>query len=74
VGSNTKQEKEMSEDVQFILLRRDSDNKVEIVKKEAFDPTGYSFLRYFETESNFLEEWVETDRLEYYKSLEKQND
>jgi len=63
----------MSKDVEFIFVRRDSDNKVEIVKKESFDPSGYSFLKYYETELNTLEEWVETDRLEDYQSLEKIN-
>jgi len=59
----------MSEEVvEFVLVRRDSDDKVEIVKKESFDSTGYSFFRYYETGNNTLEEWVETDRLEFYKN------
>jgi len=62
----------MSEDVEFILVRRDSDDKVEIVKKEAFDPTGYSFFQYNETGNNILEEWVENDRLDHYKKLKEE--
>ena len=61
----------MSEDIEFILVRRDSDDKVEIVKKESFDPNGYSFFQYYETGNNTLEEWVETDRLEFYQSFEE---
>ena len=63
----------MSEDIEFILVRRDSDDKVEIVKKESFDPTGYSFFQYYETGSNTLEEWVENDRLEFYQSFKEDN-
>lgn len=61
----------MSEDVKFVLVRRDSKNQIEIVKKEAFDATGYSFLKYRETEKGTLEEWVETDKLEEYKEFEE---
>ena len=61
----------MSEDIEFILVRRDSDDKVEIVKKESFDPTGYSFFQYYETGSNTLEEWVENNRLDHYKKLKE---
>lgn len=53
----------------FILVRRDSENKVEIVKREKFDETGYSFLRY---RDEISEEWVETNKLEFYKKLEEQ--
>ena len=62
----------MSEDIELVLVRRDSDNKVEIVKKESFDPTGYSFLTYTGTKPAVMEEWVETDRLEDYQSLKKE--
>ena len=61
----------MSEDIEFILVRRDSDNKVEIVEKESFDPNGYSFFQYYETGNNTLEEWVENDRLEFYQSFKE---
>jgi len=61
----------MSEDIEFILVRRDSDDKVEIVKKESFDLSGYSFLQYRETGNNTLEEWVETDRLKFYQSFKE---
>ena len=61
----------MSEDIELVLVRRDSDDKVEIVKKESFDPNGYSFFQYYETGNNTLEEWVETDRLEFYQSFEE---
>ena len=62
----------MDEDVKFVLVRNDSKNQVEIVKKDVFDSTGYSFLKYYGTENDTLEEWVETSRLEYYKNLEEQ--
>ena len=54
-----------------VLVRRDSKNQIEIVKKESFDSSGYSFLKYRETENNTLEEWVETDKLEEYKEFEE---
>jgi len=61
----------MSEDIELVLVRRDSDDKVEIVKKESFNPTGYSFLQYTGTEPAVMEEWVENDRLEFYQSFKE---
>jgi len=61
----------------FVLVRHDSENKIEFLKKERFDETGYSFLRYKDTAFKdynaygIVEEWVETDRLEFYKNFEK---
>lgn len=56
----------MSDQTQFVLVRRDTENHVEIIKKSDFDATGYSFLKNHPT----YEEWVESDRLEYYQNLE----
>jgi len=53
----------------FIVVRRDSENKVEIVKREKFDESGYSFLKY--NGNSTMEEWVETDKLDNYKKLEE---
>lgn len=52
-------------ELQFVLVRRDSQKKVEVLRKSEFDTTGYSFLQIF----NKMEEWVETEKLEHYKSL-----
>lgn len=56
---------------EFVLVRQDSQNKVEIFKKKTFDSTGYSFLKYRESGPMIIEEWVETDKLETYKKLEQ---
>ena len=53
----------------FIVVRRDSENKVEIIKREKFDESGYSFLKY--NDNDTIEEWVETDKLDNYKKLEE---
>jgi len=58
--------------MQMVLVRRDSENKVDMIKKEDFDTKGYSFLKYNTASSLNMEEWVETDKLEEYKKLEKQ--
>lgn len=42
------------------------EGSITILKKEAFDPTGYSFLR---TNENGMDEWVPTDRLDYYRGV-----
>jgi len=61
----------MSEDVELVLLRRDSSGNVEIVKKVPFDSTSYSFfLRYTGRKPAVIEECVETNRLEDYQNLE----
>ena len=58
----------------LVLVRRDSQGIVEIVKKDKFDPTGYSFLKVRltsdESDPMVMEEWVESDKLETYKNLE----
>lgn len=51
----------------FVLVRRDSENHVEILMKEKFDSTGYRFLRIRDDD---MEEWVEADKLETYRKLE----
>ena len=56
-----------------MLVRRDSENKVDMVMKQDFDSTGYSFLKYNIASSLHMEEWVETDRLEHYQKLEEDN-
>jgi len=58
--------------MEMVLVRRDSENKVDMIKKEDFDTTGYSFLKYNTATPLNMEEWVETDKLEEYKKLEKQ--
>ena len=55
-----------------MLVRRDSENKVDMIKKEDFDTTGYSFLKYNTASALKMEEWVETDRLEHYQKLEEE--
>ena len=55
-----------------MLVRRDSENKVDMVKKEDIDSTRYSFLKYNPASSLHMEEWVETDRLEHYQKLEEE--
>lgn len=40
---------------------------VTILKSKGFDPTGYSFLR--RNEVNGFDEWVPTDRLDYYRRV-----
>lgn len=56
--------------MEMVLVRRDSENKVDMIKKEDFDTTGYSFLKYNTASALQMEEWVETDRLEHYQKLE----
>jgi len=58
--------------MEMVLVRRDSENKVDMIKKEDFDTTGYSFLKYNTASALNMEEWVETDKLEEYKKLEEQ--
>lgn len=58
--------------MEMVLVRRDSENKVDMIKKEDFDTTGYSFLKYNTASSIKMEEWVETDRLEEYKRLDNE--
>lgn len=40
---------------------------VTILKRKAFDPTGYSFLR--TNKVNGFDEWCPTDRLDYYRKV-----
>lgn len=40
---------------------------ITILKKEAFDTTGYSFLR--TNEINGFDEWCPSDRLDYYRGV-----
>lgn len=56
-------------DIQFVLVRKDSLGKIEILKKEKFDSTGYSFLKIREMSEGFVEEWVETEKLEMYQKM-----
>jgi len=58
--------------MEMVLVRRDSENKVDMIKKEDFDTTGYSFLKYNTASSLHMEEWVETARLDNYKKLENE--
>lgn len=58
-------------DIQFVLVRRDSLGKTEILKKEKFDSTGYSFLKIREMSDGSVEEWVETEKFEMYQKMEK---
>jgi len=58
--------------MEMVLVRRDSENKVDMIKKEDFDTTGYSFLKYNTATSFNMEEWVETARLDNYKKLENE--
>jgi len=57
--------------MEMVLVRRDSENKVDMIKKEDFDTTGYSFLKYNTASALKMEEWVETDKLEEYQKLEE---
>jgi len=58
--------------MEMVLVRRDSENKVDMINKEDFDTTGYSFLKYNTASTLNMEEWVETDRLEHYQKLEEE--
>ena len=59
----------MSEQIDYVMVRRDSKNLIEMIKKSDFDSTGYSLL---ETHPNH-EEWVEADRLKNYQKLRKRH-
>lgn len=43
------------------------EGSITILKRKVFDPTGYSFLR--RNEVNGFDEWVPTDRLDYYRRV-----
>lgn len=57
----------------FIIVREynavpplpEGEVRVELLKREAFDTTGYSFLR--TNEVNGMDEWCPTDRLDHYR-------
>ena len=68
-----KEKFKLNKEATFMLVRRDSENKVDMVMKQDFDSTGYSFLKYNTASSLHMEEWVETDRLEHYQKLEEDN-
>ena len=42
--------------MEMVLVRRDSENRVDMIKKEDFDTTGYSFLKYNEASALKMEE------------------
>ena len=68
----SKEKFKLNKEATFMLVRRDSKNKVDMIKKEDFDTTGYSFLKYNTASALKMEEWVETDRLEHYQKLEEE--
>lgn len=72
---NNKEKPAMKDMSNFVVVREykttpplpEGEVRVTILKREGFDTTGYSFLR--TSEVNGFDEWVPTDRLDYYRRV-----
>jgi len=61
-----------NEKTEYVIVRRDSEDRVEIVELDidGLLEQGFKFLRHREVGGHTMAEWVEADKLEYYKALD----